>query len=93
MFWLVVREELGLLRLRELGVGEVVGERDRLGVGQLFGCSGFELFERFGGCELFRDFERWGSRELLCGRCELLCGRWRKALSGHFDRFLSETAR
>ena len=44
LFWLVVREELVFLLLREFHVGELVGERDRLGVGQLFGCCGFELF-------------------------------------------------
>ena len=42
--FVVVREELVFLLLRELQVGELVGERDRLGVGEFFGCCGFELF-------------------------------------------------
>ena len=41
---LVVREERVFLLLRELQVGEIVGERDRLGVREFFGCCGLELF-------------------------------------------------
>ena len=40
----VVREERVFLLLREFQVGELVGERDRLGVGEFFGCCGLELF-------------------------------------------------